>query len=60
MVKSPCINVCRMHPEYALCRGCYRTLEEIADWSMMPDADKEQVLREVEERRVRIGPLPLA
>jgi len=32
-VASPCINVCRMSQETALCEGCLRTLDEIAAWS---------------------------
>lgn len=30
---SPCISVCRLHPETGICLGCFRTLEEIAAWS---------------------------
>jgi predicted Fe-S protein YdhL (DUF1289 family) len=59
MVKSPCINVCRMHAEHGVCRGCYRTIEEIGDWSTLHDKHKQRVLQQVEERRARLGPLPL-
>ena len=41
VVESPCINVCKI--ENDVCIGCGRTLEEIAHWSEMTDADKEQV-----------------
>ena len=41
VVESPCINVCKI--ENDVCVGCGRTLEEIAHWSEMTDADKEQV-----------------
>ena len=41
VVESPCINVCKI--ENDLCIGCGRTLEEIAHWLEMTDADKEQV-----------------
>lgn len=28
----------------SLCVGCYRTLDEIAGWSQMGDAEKQRVL----------------
>jgi len=33
-----------------LCLGCYRTLDEIALWSQMSDAEKQQVLSQVTSR----------
>jgi uncharacterized protein len=50
MVKSPCINVCRMDPS-GLCEGCFRTLDEIARWSQTTDEDRQQILEWVEKRR---------
>ena len=41
VVESPCNNVCKI--ENDVCIGCGRTLEEIAHWLEMTDADKEQV-----------------
>jgi len=49
-VKSPCIKVCQMDPQRGLCLGCARTLDEIARWATMTDAEREQVLRELEQR----------
>jgi len=49
-VPSPCISVCRMNADTALCEGCFRTLDEIACWSMLPDAEKQAVWRQIEER----------
>lgn len=47
-INSPCVNVCRM--QGSLCLGCYRTLDEIAGWSQMSDAEKKQVLNKVAGR----------
>ncbi|MGF1462655.1 MAG: DUF1289 domain-containing protein [Maricaulaceae bacterium] len=33
--KSPCVKVCFISPDSGLCLGCYRTLEEIAQWSSL-------------------------
>ena len=51
---SPCIAICEMHPAWQLCRGCLRTLDEIAGWSEMPAADKAQVLVQVEQRMAEL------
>jgi uncharacterized protein len=49
-VKSPCVNVCQMDPERGLCLGCKRTLDEIARWAAMSDAEREEVLKELKNR----------
>ncbi|HJU70857.1 MAG TPA: DUF1289 domain-containing protein [Paucimonas sp.] len=48
---SPCINVCRMHPQTGLCEGCFRTLDEIARWSSASEEDKRAVWIAIERRR---------
>lgn len=50
-VPSPCISVCHMNPRSGLCDGCFRTLEEIAAWSRLDDADKRRVWTLIEQRR---------
>jgi predicted Fe-S protein YdhL (DUF1289 family) len=36
-----------MDPKSGLCIGCARTLEEIARWTEMTDAERERVLAEL-------------
>ena len=43
-VPSPCNGVCLIDPGVGLCRGCYRTREEIAAWGRLDD-DARRVLR---------------
>jgi len=50
-VASPCVNVCVMDDVNGLCRGCYRTLDEIARWSIMDDAEKGIVIGLLAERK---------
>jgi predicted Fe-S protein YdhL (DUF1289 family) len=50
-VASPCINVCKMHEETALCRGCARTIPEIAGWSKSDDESRIRLLNLLPERR---------
>jgi predicted Fe-S protein YdhL (DUF1289 family) len=59
-VPSPCVNVCRMDPQSGLCEGCLRTLDEIAGWSKMPDAEKRQVWLRLAERGGPAGEAPAA
>ena len=42
-VLSPCIGVCTVGPD-GLCEGCLRTLDEIAAWSRMSDAQRLHVM----------------
>jgi predicted Fe-S protein YdhL (DUF1289 family) len=49
-VPSPCVSVCVMHPQTGLCEGCLRSLQEIADWSRMPDEGKRQVWQRIQLR----------
>ncbi|MSQ72307.1 MAG: DUF1289 domain-containing protein [Betaproteobacteria bacterium] len=50
-VPSPCINICRMNPVSKICEGCLRTLDEIADWSVMDNPQKREVLHQLSTRR---------
>jgi hypothetical protein len=49
-VPSPCINVCVLDAAN-VCRGCGRTIDEIAAWSTMSDAERDAVLADIIERR---------
>lgn len=50
-VPSPCINVCKMDERSGLCRGCFRTLDEIAGWSAAGDEARLAILAAVARRR---------
>ncbi|MBW8828155.1 MAG: DUF1289 domain-containing protein [Burkholderiales bacterium] len=52
-VPSPCTSVCRMSPSTGLCEGCFRTLDEIANWSRMEDHEKRAVWQLLEQRGLR-------
>jgi uncharacterized protein len=49
-VPSPCISVCTINPASQLCDGCLRTLDEIADWPQMGNADKRAVWACIDQR----------
>ena len=48
---SPCIGVCLVDPATGHCRGCHRTIEEIAGWLAMSAEERWRVLAEVARRR---------
>ncbi|WP_353432277.1 DUF1289 domain-containing protein [Polynucleobacter sp. MWH-UH23A] len=52
-VPSPCINWCDINPENGYCRGCYRTLSEIADWSELPNEDKLKIWEAITTRKLQ-------
>ncbi len=61
-VPSPCVDVCRMDGATGWCAGCLRTLDEIAAWSRLGDAEKRAVWAALAERRVvwqRLGHPPV-
>ena len=49
-VPSPCVNICKIDPYTSACHGCRRTLDEIAAWSALPDADKRWVWQQLPGR----------
>jgi predicted Fe-S protein YdhL (DUF1289 family) len=49
-VPSPCLSVCVMDEASGLCRGCWRTLDEIAAWSTLRDDDKRAVWGHIAQR----------
>ena len=58
---SPCIKVCQMDPQRGLCLGCARTLDEIARWASMSDAERDSVMNQLGKRldvaKVAVPPL---
>lgn len=55
-IPSPCVKVCVMDPDRAVCAGCYRTLDEIGGWSAFNTAQKLAVLARIANRVRRWGP----
>ena len=54
-IASPCIDVCRMDAGTGLCRGCLRTLDEIAAWGRLSGSMKRRVLADIEARRAALS-----
>jgi uncharacterized protein len=50
-IASPCIKVCEIDAQSKSCKGCFRTLDEIAHWMTMSPSARERVMREIETRK---------
>src|SRR5262245_32669418 len=53
---SPCVSICRLDDKTGLCVGCFRNIDEIRDWMIMLPADRQDVLRRIDERRKSAAP----
>lgn len=49
-VASPCLSICAMDDATGLCRGCFRTLGEIAAWGTLEDDARREVWRRIVAR----------
>jgi predicted Fe-S protein YdhL (DUF1289 family) len=48
---SPCVGICLVDPGSRQCRGCLRTVDEIARWYDATPAEKRALLAMLEARR---------
>ncbi len=49
-IQSPCINICVVHPEARICTGCYRSIDEITQWSKLSNVERSEVMDELPSR----------
>ena len=54
-VASPCVQLCELDAETGWCRGCLRSIDEIAAWSALDDAQKREIWQRLPARRVAMG-----
>ena len=50
-VASPCTRICVVDQSRDVCRGCYRTLDEISKWASYTRAEKLALLSVLAQRR---------
>ena len=50
-VPSPCTKVCTVDPGGTYCIGCLRTLDEIARWSELDNAQRRAIVEALPARR---------
>lgn len=55
-IETPCVNVCDIDRPTGLCRGCGRTVAEIARWSSMTGVERRRIMGELPARTAaRLG-----
>ncbi|HKM26696.1 MAG TPA: DUF1289 domain-containing protein [Thiopseudomonas sp.] len=52
-IPSPCIGVCEANNK-GYCKGCFRSRDERLYWLQFSAADKRQVVRLCQQRKVRV------
>jgi predicted Fe-S protein YdhL (DUF1289 family) len=50
IIESPCVKICTLDTQAGFCRGCGRTLDEIAGWVRMDGAQRKQIMAELPAR----------
>ncbi len=56
-VSTPCVKLCTIDPASGLCRGCRRTLDEIAAWASMSERERRAVMAALPARgAAEVGP----
>jgi uncharacterized protein len=53
-IASPCLQICMVDGRSRHCVGCYRTLPEIARWSRMTDAERDEIMQALPARGEKI------
>jgi predicted Fe-S protein YdhL (DUF1289 family) len=51
MTASPCIGVCQLDGRTQTCIGCGRTIDEIASWSGLSEAERRAIVARLEASR---------
>jgi len=51
-IRSPCVNKCGLD-DREICRGCFRSIDEIIGWEKMPTEQRQQTLENCQQRRER-------
>lgn len=49
-IPSPCIGKCGLNRQ-DICKGCFRSLDEIRHWETMGEADRKATLANCQQRR---------
>jgi predicted Fe-S protein YdhL (DUF1289 family) len=50
-VNSPCINICVIDAETEYCMGCFRTIDEIWNWTRLAKGERVEILLQLQRRQ---------
>jgi uncharacterized protein len=49
-ISSPCNRICVVHPAARICTGCGRSLDEIARWIALGEAERMAIMAQLPAR----------
>jgi predicted Fe-S protein YdhL (DUF1289 family) len=49
-ISSPCNRICVVHPASRICIGCGRSLDEIAGWIALSEAERLAIMAQLPAR----------
>ena len=44
LIETPCLKICVLEPGSKLCRGCGRSIDEIAGWGAMSGSERSRIM----------------
>jgi predicted Fe-S protein YdhL (DUF1289 family) len=50
-IPNPCIKVCQFKSDELVCKGCYRSQDEVRNWMIMSKEEKLHTLAQVQLRK---------
>jgi predicted Fe-S protein YdhL (DUF1289 family) len=53
-METPCVDICEIDHDNGLCRGCGRTIGEIANWASLSSAERRRIMGELAARRAAL------
>lgn len=48
-METNCINVCKYEDD--ICKGCFRTIEQISTWTKMSSRERKNAIKEANKRK---------
>jgi len=54
-IASPCISICALDKNN-ICTGCYRSADEITQWSGLSNDQKREVILQAYQREKKVNP----
>lgn len=54
-VASPCMSICALDSA-DVCKGCYRTANEITQWGALSNMQKREIIFKAHEREKKVNP----
>jgi predicted Fe-S protein YdhL (DUF1289 family) len=59
-ITSPCTGICSIDDNTGYCKGCLRTLEEIANWIRYSEKERLNIVEKLRKRREELKQFTLS